>query len=78
MMDVNSEDYKNEKVPTLTEVIQTINGQCKLLIEIKDGDERYPGLEKKIGVDNFYESIEDGVKAFLHHRDQQTDQVVKE
>ncbi len=43
-----SEDYKNEKVPTLTEVIQTINGQCKLLIEIKDGDERYPGLEKKI------------------------------
>ena len=43
-----SEDYKNEKVPTLTEVIQTINGQCKLLIEIKDGDEKYPGLEKKI------------------------------
>lgn len=43
-----SEDYKNEKVPTLTEVLQTINAQCKLLIEIKDGDERYPGLEKKI------------------------------
>ena len=43
-----SEDYKNEKVPTLTEVLQSINGQCKLLIEIKDGDERYPGLEKKI------------------------------
>ncbi len=43
-----SEDFKNEKVPTLTEVLQSINGQCKLLIEIKGGDERYPGLEKKI------------------------------
>ncbi len=35
------------------------------------------GLEKKIGIDNFYDSIEDGVKAFLNRSDQQTDQVVK-
>ena len=42
------EDFKNEKVPTLAETLQTINGQCKLLIEIKGGDERYPGLEEKI------------------------------
>jgi glycerophosphoryl diester phosphodiesterase len=43
-----SENFENERVPTLAETLQTINGQCKLLIEIKDGDERYPGLEKKI------------------------------
>jgi len=43
-----SEDFKDEKVPTLAEVLQTINGQCKLLIEIKGGDERYPGLENRI------------------------------
>jgi MFS superfamily sulfate permease-like transporter len=38
---------------------------------------RHTGLEEKIGVENFYESIEDGVKAFLQRSDQQTDQVVK-
>jgi glycerophosphoryl diester phosphodiesterase len=43
-----SENYVNEKVPTLNETLEEINGRCKLLIEIKDGDERYPGLEKKI------------------------------
>jgi len=43
-----SKDYENEKVPTLSEVLETINGKVILLIEIKDGDERYPGLEKKI------------------------------
>ena len=43
-----SKDFDNEKVPTLSEVLETINGKVVLLIEIKDGDERYPGLEKKI------------------------------
>jgi glycerophosphoryl diester phosphodiesterase len=43
-----SEDFKNQKVPTLDETLKAINGQCKLLIEIKDGDERYPGLEERI------------------------------
>lgn len=43
-----SEDFKNEKVSTLAEVLQMINGRCKLLIEIKGGDDKYPGLEEKI------------------------------
>lgn len=42
------ENFKNEKVPTLAETFKTINGKAKLLIEIKDGDEKYPGLEKKL------------------------------
>jgi len=42
------EDFKDEKVPTLAETLKAINGQCKLLIEIKGGDERYPGLGVKI------------------------------
>lgn len=40
--------FKNEKIPTLDEVMETLNGKVKLLIEIKDGDELYPGLEKKV------------------------------
>jgi len=40
--------FKNEKVSTLAEVLNSINGQAKLLIEIKSGDEKYPGLEKKV------------------------------
>jgi MFS superfamily sulfate permease-like transporter len=35
---------------------------------------RRTGLEPKIGVDHFYESIEDGVQAFLQGADQQTDE----
>ncbi len=43
-----NENFKGEKVPTLSETLETINRRAILLIEIKDGDERYPGLEKKI------------------------------
>ncbi len=43
-----SEKFKGEKIPTLDEVMETLNGKVKLLIEIKDGDELYPGLEKKV------------------------------
>ena len=42
------EKFAGEIVPTLDEVFETINGQCILLIEIKDGDEEYPGLERKV------------------------------
>jgi len=31
---------------------------------------RQTGLEGKIGADHFYESIEDGVQAFLQRKDQ--------
>ncbi len=40
--------FKGEKIPTLDEVMETINVKVKLLIEIKNGDELYPGLEKKV------------------------------
>lgn len=42
------EGFNKEKISTLAEVLQSINGQAKLLIEIKSGDEKYPGLEKRI------------------------------
>ena len=41
------EKWKNEPVPTLDEVLFTVNGKAKVLIEIKDGSEVYPGIEKK-------------------------------
>ncbi len=37
-----------EKPPTLEEVIKTINGRCKLLIELKKGNSYYPNIEKHI------------------------------
>ena len=48
------EKFKGETIPTLEEVFAAINGQCILLIEIKDGDEAYPGLERKV-VDAIHE-----------------------
>lgn len=42
------ESFAGEKVPTLDEVFDAIGGESILLIEIKDGDEEYPGLEKKV------------------------------
>ena len=40
--------FREERVPTLDETFRLINGKSILLIEIKEGDERYPGLEKRI------------------------------
>ncbi|MES2566486.1 MAG: glycerophosphodiester phosphodiesterase [Bacteroidota bacterium] len=34
--------------PTLEETIQLINGRCELLIEIKKGNDYYPGIEKNV------------------------------
>ncbi len=42
-----SEEYKDERIPTLDEVFELINGQVILLIEIKGGSEVYPGLERR-------------------------------
>ena len=48
------EKYNDEKIPTLNQVMNLINGRVKLLIEIKGGDEEYPGLENKVvEIDNF-------------------------
>lgn len=38
--------FKDEKVPSLEEVLQLINGKSVLLIEIKDGNEYYPNIEQ--------------------------------
>ncbi len=43
-----NESFQDERVPTLDETFNAIKGQTILLIEIKDGDERYPGLEKRV------------------------------
>lgn len=40
--------FAGEQVPTLGEVFEAIDGLSILLIEIKDGDEQYPGLERKV------------------------------
>jgi glycerophosphoryl diester phosphodiesterase len=37
--------YRNERVPTLEEVLQLVKGQKKLLIEIKKGPEYYSNIE---------------------------------
>lgn len=37
-----------EKIPTLEQIVKLINGNSKLLIEIKNGSERYPNIEERI------------------------------
>lgn len=41
-------EFESEKIPTLEEVINEINGKSVLLIEIKFGDDYYSGIEKNI------------------------------
>lgn len=43
-----SDEFKGEKIPTLEEVIETINGKCKLLIEVKRVKTKKPEIEAKI------------------------------
>jgi len=40
-------EWKGEPVPTLDEVLNTVNGKVKVVIEIKDGSDVYPGIEQK-------------------------------
>ena len=42
-----SDEFKGEPLPTLEQTLQLINGRVMLLIEIKDGSERYPGIERR-------------------------------
>ena len=43
------EKFSGEKVPTLEETMETLDGKVQLLIEIKkDHDSLYPGLEEKV------------------------------
>lgn len=43
-----SEKYKDEKIPTLDDVLTLVNGQAVLIIEIKDGNDYYPGIEQRV------------------------------
>lgn len=37
----------NEGIPLLEDVIKQVNGACSLVIELKKGNEYYPGIEKR-------------------------------
>ncbi|MEN8119306.1 MAG: glycerophosphodiester phosphodiesterase family protein [Bacteroidota bacterium] len=43
-----SEKFKDEKVPTLNDVLKLVNGQAVLVIEIKAGNDYYPGIEQRV------------------------------
>ncbi|WP_321305972.1 glycerophosphodiester phosphodiesterase family protein [Marinifilum fragile] len=43
-----SSEFKGETVPLLQEVLNCVNGQSKLIIEIKNKSSYYPGIEKKV------------------------------
>ena len=42
------EKFAGERLPTLQEVMSRINGEKKLLIEIKSGIKAYPGIDRKV------------------------------
>ena len=50
-----NDEFLGERIPTLEEVFSLIDGRVNLLIEIKEGDETYPGLEKRVAelIDNY-------------------------
>lgn len=48
VLDNNKNQVTTEKIPTLDQVIEAINGKSKLLIEIKRGNNYYPGIEKRV------------------------------
>jgi glycerophosphoryl diester phosphodiesterase len=41
------EKYQKEKIPSLQEVINLLNDSVVIIIELKDGNETYPGIEEK-------------------------------
>ena len=42
------EGFKGEKIPSLEEALQLVNGQSELVIEFKYGNERYPFIEEHV------------------------------
>jgi glycerophosphoryl diester phosphodiesterase len=43
-----SESFAGQKIPFLSEVMEMVNGQKKLLIEIKSGVKDFPGIDAKV------------------------------
>lgn len=40
--------FNREKIPSLEEVFQLVNGKCDLLIEFKNGNDHYPRIEEHV------------------------------
>lgn len=40
--------FSGEKIPSLQEVINVLNDSTILIIELKEGDETYPGIEERV------------------------------
>lgn len=40
--------FPSEGIPTLEDIIKAVNGHCELVVEIKDGDSYYPGIEDRV------------------------------
>jgi glycerophosphoryl diester phosphodiesterase len=40
--------FRSEKIPSLQEVIDVLNDSIILIIELKEGNETYPGLEERV------------------------------
>lgn len=57
--------------PTLEEAIQLINGRCQLLIELKKGNDFYPGIEKRVVELIHKYKAEDWIKT-IHSFDKKT------
>jgi len=54
-----NQDFKGEKVPSLEEVLQAVNGQCDLVIEIKKGNDYYPEIvEHTISLIKKYNAVD--------------------
>jgi glycerophosphoryl diester phosphodiesterase len=43
-----SEKYKGEKIPLLEEAVELIDGRAVFVIEMKEGDEIYPGIVENV------------------------------
>jgi len=43
-----SNEFVNEKIPSLKEVLSYVNGKAQLQIEVKHGSKRYPGIEAEV------------------------------
>jgi glycerophosphoryl diester phosphodiesterase len=46
--DIIDEEGNIHKIPTLEQVIQTVNGRASMLIEIKKGNNFYPDIERQV------------------------------
>lgn len=42
------DDFPDAVIPSLESVINLVSAKCELVVEIKAGDEHYPGIEQKV------------------------------